>query len=241
MYRPRKLIAALTLTVATLATAACSDSPVDPAAKGSLQPNQAHYLIATTSTSTVVLYPQFDNVYVSTEGHRITIPAYSVCDPVTSGYGPSYWDRSCTPATLPIVFTITTTYKADGSSAIAIKPDVRFVPGKTVMAYLKDSVGARTPSSYIAYCTLATGCYDEGKYDSSMLTYHDPANGIVYRRLKHFSGYNVIFGAGCDTSIDPNCDGSSSGLMIDADTPSDPTTTTSLASGYITTTGRAKE
>jgi hypothetical protein len=234
--RYSRYLATAALAVGAIALAACSDSTTEPnhgASATTLRPDGAHYTIASTSVTTATLYPWYDNVYVSVEGHRIVIPAYSICAVGTSGYGPGYWDQPCSPQTAPVVFTITTTTDANGSSRVTVQPDVRFAPGKTVMAYLKDSVGARTPGSYIAYCTLLGGCVDEGKTDASMKTYQDPTNGIIYRRLKHFSGYNVVFGvSGCDSS-DPSC--SSSAGMNKGKMPTNNAAT--LKSGYITTVG----
>jgi hypothetical protein len=219
--RFRRHLSTAALAVVAFGLAACSDSPVDPASStNALKPEGAHLTLASTSVTTATLYPQYDNVYVSVEGHRIVIPAYSICQVGVSGYGPGFWDRSCTPQTNPITFTITTTVDTDGSSRVRVQPDVRFVPGKTVMAYFKDAKGSMTAGSYIAYC-FANGCIDEGKIDASMTTYRDPSQGIIYRRLKHFSGYNVVFGFG----------GGSEGSLLRALPPS------FLKSGYITTVG----
>ncbi|AHG90237.1 hypothetical protein J421_2700 [Gemmatirosa kalamazoonensis] len=193
----------LTAAVAAVAVtlAACSDSSVssvEPSANA-LKPSGVRMTIASTSVTTATLFPQYDNVYVSVEGHRIVIPAYSICAVGVSGYGPGYWNAPCAPQTAPITFVITTSVNTDGSSRVTVQPDVRFAPGKTVMAYMKDAVGARTAGSFIAYCNLL-GCVDEGQTDPQMTTYRDASQGIIYRRLKHFSGYNVVFGFGDDGS-----------------------------------------
>jgi hypothetical protein len=219
----RRHLTTAAFAAVALTLAACSDAPVDPASKAStLTPEGAHLTIASTSVTTAVLYPQYDNVYVSVEGHRIVIPAYSICQVGVSGYGPGYWDAPCAPQTAPVVFTIVTTTDTDGSSSVKVQPDVRFAPGKTVMAYFKDPKGSVTPGSFIAYCTLL-GCSDEGKKDAAMTTYRDPSQGIIYRRLKHFSGYNVVFGFGDDS-------GMSSSLNVAKLPPN-------FLSGYITTVG----
>jgi hypothetical protein len=220
--RIARQLATATLAALAFTLAACSDSPVDPASS-TLKPEGAHLTLASTSVTTATLYPQYDNVYVSVEGHRIVIPAYSICQVGVSGYGPGFWDKSCTPQTSPIVFTITTSVDTDGSSRVTVKPDVRFVPSKTVMAYFKDAKGSVTPGSFISYCTLL-GCVDEGKTDAAMTTYRDPSQGIIYRRLKHFSGYNVVFGFGDDSGI-------TSSLNVAKLPPN------FLKSGYITTVG----
>ena len=224
IFRIRRHLTTAAFAAVAFTLAACSDSPVDPASSAkALKPEGAHLTLASTSVTTATLYPQYDNVYVSVEGHRIVIPAYSICQVGVSGYGPGYWDAPCTPETSPILFTITTSVDTDGSSRVTVKPDVRFVPSKTVMAYFKDAKGAVTPGSFISYCTLL-GCVDEGKTDAAMATYRDPSQGIIYRRLKHFSGYNVVFGFGDDSGI-------SSSMNVAPLTPN------FLRSGYITTVG----
>jgi hypothetical protein len=214
MYKRPSLTLAV-LSVATIALAACQDnSPVSAApstpvaASSALRPSSKgpHLTIATTSVTTAVLYPTYDNVYVSTEGHRIIIPANSVCNPLTSGYGAGTWDLPCQTATAPIVFTIKSTTDANGRPRIDIFPDVRFSPSKTVYAEFVDQVAADKFNSSILYCpTLGTGCIDESKTDPSLRTYKSPSTGKVYRRLKHFSGYHVIFGSSCVVGSDPDC------------------------------------
>jgi hypothetical protein len=141
--------------------------------------------------------------------------------PGISGYGPGTWDRACTTATSPIVFTITSTIE-DGRPKITVRPDVRFSPSKTVTASFADPVAAKAYGALINYCpTLGLPCIDESLTDPSLKTYTDPATGRVSRRLKHFSGYTVVFGA----------DGGES------EWGQDRASLAARASGYITTTG----
>jgi hypothetical protein len=163
--------------------------------------------------TTAVLYPWVDNVYVSAEGHRIVIPAYSVCNPVTSGYGPGTWDRWCSPATSPVVFTITSWTDSNGRPRIDVLPDVRFSPSKTVYAEFADAAAASAFNASIMYCpTGSLTCIDESKTDPTLRTYTSPSTGKVYRRIKHFSGYNVILGLNCDEAEDPSaCEGGEGG------------------------------
>lgn len=223
----RSLTTVACVAVALLASA-CSDTVTDPS-PNALRPDGPHMTIASTSITTAVLYPTYDNVYVSVEGHRIVIPANSVCNPLTSGYGPAFWNAPCQTATAPILFTITTTVNEEGYSRVTVSPDVRFSPTKQVMAYFKDSVASRTPGLVIKYCTLLK-CVDEGLTDASLKTYRDPTAGIIYRRLKHFSGYNVVFGFNC-TEGEP-CDDGNGGMASKA-----AALPLSYFQGYITTTG----
>jgi hypothetical protein len=219
--RIRRHLSVAAIAAVALTLTACQDSAVEPSSSA-LKPSGARFTIATTSVTTATLYPQYENVYVSVEGHRIVIPAYSICQLGVSGYGPGYWNAPCAPQTAPITFVITTSTNTDGSSRVTVSPDVRFAPGKTVTAYIKDAKAAITPGSVIMYCGLLS-CTNEGKTDADMLTYRDPSQGIVYRRLKHFSGYNVVFG------IDGDGSGSSEN-MVKALKPN-------FLSGYITTVG----
>jgi hypothetical protein len=233
-FRPFRSLTTAALSALALA-AACSDPITDPSA--SLRPDAPRLIVATTSTSAVTLYPTYDNVYQSAEGHRIVIPANSVCQPATSGYGAEFWDKPCTTATAPITFTITTSTNASGYSNVSISPDVRFSPAKQVRVYFRDAAAANTPGLVIKYCN-GIRCIDEGETDASQTTYRDPSAGVIHRRLKHFSGYNVVFGRSCDNP-DPetgDCPTSDGGGLT-SKSPISPVTP-SMLSGYITTTAR---
>jgi len=220
--RISKTLPIAALTIATLALAACSDStssPVAPDAASALRPQGPRLTVATSSVTTAWLYPTYDNVYVSAEGHRLTIPANAICQVGTSGYGPSTWDLPCATATQPILFTITSTTDASGNSKITVQPDVRFSPSKTVTASFANQAAANAFNALIKYCPTLGSCIDESLTDASLKTYTDPASGRVFRRIKHFSGYTVIVGAdGGEWSLDRAA-------------------AAARASGYITTTG----
>ena len=225
--RIQKTLPLAALAVAAFAITACQDGASTPASpESSLRPQGPRLTLATTQVTTAVIYPTIDNVYVSSEGHRLSIPAYSICNPGTAGYGPQTWNLPCTPATAPIALTITSTVDASGNPRITVKPDIRFSPSKTVTASFVDQAAANAFNSFIAYCPTVGGCYDESKTDASLKTYTDPATGRVYRRIKHFSGYTVIIGADCE---DPTSCESQPGL--------DRAAFAARASGYITTTG----
>jgi hypothetical protein len=210
------------LAVAALTLAACQDGAAPASPESSLKPSGPRLTLATTAVTTAVLYPTVDNLYVSAEGHRIYIPANSVCQVGVSGYGPGTWDLPCQTATSPIVFTITSTTDEAGRPKITVQPDVRFSPSKTVTASFVDQAAANAFNALIQYCpTLSVTCVDESVSDPSLRTYTDKATGRVSRRLKHFSGYTVVFGS----------DGGDGEWMQDR------SSLAARASGYITTTG----
>jgi hypothetical protein len=242
--RIQKTLPLVAVALAAFAITACQDGRSAPAApESSLRPSGPRLTLATTAVTTAVLYPTVDNVYVSPEGHRLSIPANSVCVPGTSGYGPGTWDLPCQTATAPIVFTITSTTDANGRPRITVQPDVRFSPSKVVTASFVDQTAANAFAALIRYCPTVGTCIDESKTDPSLKTYQDPATGRVYRRLKHFSGYTVVFGVdGCDNPdgcwID---DGSGGGPLGDREAGDATPDAGQQAerSGYITTTGRS--
>jgi hypothetical protein len=91
------------------------------------------------------------------------------------------------------VFTARSWTDAAGRPHLTFSPDVRFVPGKTVTLRLKDKTAAITEGSTIVWCpTGQLTCVDEARTDPTLATFRDPNTFFVYRRLKHFSGYNVV-------------------------------------------------
>ncbi|MFN8581599.1 MAG: hypothetical protein U0163_11565 [Gemmatimonadaceae bacterium] len=125
--------------------------------------------------------------------NKMVIYPWVICDPATSGYGPSYWLIPCTQTTKKINFTFKSWKNAAGRPAVDISPNVRFVPGSMVRVYFHDATLANFSTLYIPYCNSLGVCVNEGATDSFQTTYYAP--GVpgywVYRNLRHFSGYNV--------------------------------------------------
>src|SRR5207253_7504029 len=119
----------------TFGLAACSDTVTDPSSAAALRPSGAHMILATTTVTTALVDPRIDNVYVSETGDRLVIPAYAICS-LTSGYGPQFWNQSCTPASAPILFTITSSIDTFRHAKLTVQPDVRFSPSKAATASL---------------------------------------------------------------------------------------------------------
>ena len=129
-------------------------------------------------------------------GDAIALPAGSVCDPVTTAYGPTEWLKPCTPATARIDFEIKSWVDASGRPHARFSPDVRFDPNseKPVTLYFQDNLLTDFSVVEIPYCNASNVCVNEGLTDAALKTYAAPAKHggyWVFRALRHFSGYNV--------------------------------------------------
>ena len=194
------------LNVAALATlaAACSDSSTAPVRLApDAAPSRASYTVGDTTVGTFDYNPTLAYDIALGGGHKLTVPAGAVCDPATSGYGPSLWDAPCAPLAQPIQFTVRTWRDAAGHPRMVVSPDVRFVPGSNVVLRMKDDAAASAGVGVIVWCpTGALTCVNESLQDAAMLTKSSPSNGFVYRRLKHFSGYNVVVDRSGEEPVD---------------------------------------
>jgi hypothetical protein len=198
---------------------ACADAPTAGPAAASSGPRLAATTTVGDTTFTSFRVEPGDNEKIVFPGtHKLVIPRGAICDPATSGYGPTLWDAPCTPAAAAIDFVAKTWTDAGGHPRIEITPDVRFVPGTVVTMYLKDKQASLDATSNIAWCpTGGAACVDESAADASLQPTRDGANGWISRRVKHFSGYNVVFGFRLEIGLQLN--------------------RAARASGYITTSG----
>lgn len=143
--------------------------------------------------------------------HAVSFPANSICDPATSGYGPEFWDAPCQPLDHAIDFHAEIRAGADGSTWIDFTPAVRFVPSadpnQTVWLLMKANADI-TESNYQAFGLkwMPTGApdliVDESLTDSTLKTYVDLQRDVMFRRVKHFSGY-INTGAVVEADVMP--------------------------------------
>jgi len=202
--RPKLMLAAVALAL----TAACSDAPIAP--RGDAGASAARRPTANGATlSRDAFYGyQFQFTLDPSHGqtlmfgpHKVSFPAYSVCDPTTSGYGVEYWDAPCTPLQAPLTVTATFTLQ-DDHAHIDFQPSLRFVPASAddrdhwVVLTLREYEGLSSNEQYsILWQRPFDGLWvDEGEQDPTMAAWTDPATNSVSRRIKHFSGYNVTAG-----------------------------------------------
>ncbi|MDF1503707.1 hypothetical protein [Roseisolibacter sp. H3M3-2] len=187
----RRALPPLATVAAALLAAACSDAATAPSASPSAGPRRTTAAVDTTY-GTFSYDPSVSYDLSLGGGHRLQIPAGAVCNPATSGYGPTTWDAACAPLAQTLTFSVKTWRDPSGRPRMQVSPDVRFVPGANVVLRMKDDAASASASSAILWCpTGATRCVDESLQDAALLT-RGGGNGFVYRRLKHFSGYTVV-------------------------------------------------
>jgi hypothetical protein len=148
-----------------------------------------------TVTTVFTINPSLSASYSIGNGHSLYVRANGVCK-LTSAYGLGAWDLPCVPINLPVLVTAKTWFDPGMHPQVEFSPALRFVPvtgAASAVLYLKDKPASQVPSSVIMYC-FEKGCMDEGATDPAQATMRDPQLGFVYRRIKHFSGYQVSTG-----------------------------------------------
>jgi hypothetical protein len=198
MRRPslRHLPAAALLALA----AACADEPAGPAPMGVPEAAPLADVVIETMTkdSTSASFTLTPSGGVFRMGpHYVYFPANSVCDP-SSSYGVTEWDKPCRPLTAPIRFTAQV-YKSGKAQWVYFTPNIRFVPTTNqsgwVWLYMKVDAGRRglDPSRYSLLWYSAPGAapIDESVTDPTLRTLVWPEESLIFRRIKHFSGYQV--------------------------------------------------
>lgn len=128
---------------------------------------------------------------------HLDIPANAVCDLATSSYGIGTWNDSCAHQTEPFTITAVVRNAATDHPSVEFQPALRFDPASNVNLYLYVTDQATLDNTRIMYYCNETGCMDEAQTDSDLTSNVDVENKVVFRRIKHFSGYVVAeFSAG---------------------------------------------
>ena len=139
-------------------------------------------------------------------GNAIYMTSRSVCKLGQSGYGSGTWTNPCVAdSSDSISITWNTGTTKAGHQRYDFFPAMRFNPnGDDVILVIHDQALANNPNSIIYYCDDNGVCVDESKTDPSLKTYQDPSRGIIWRKIRHFSGY-VGSSGDCDPTVDPTC------------------------------------
>jgi len=209
---------------------ACRDSAVAPVRSPTALSASASPSLSSSKSNqnrtllgTIELSPNGGTYHVG--DFDILMPAAAVCEPSTTKYGPRHWDEDCAPARRSVTVNVVAR-KLGNRVSVDFEPDLRFRPsaGWVVIqtsAYsdLLQSATVRRQSPQSSYFEnfailyVPTGGRSQinearASGDQSMMTYVDLRTGLVWRRVKHFSGYLVTAGQKCDPNLtggDVNC------------------------------------
>jgi len=189
--------------------AACSDMPttapnetVRPSLDESLDPLDSKTanpdsMVANSESAVLHIDPHVSRTYFFGQ-NWIYFPANAICDPATSGYGPTLWDTPCSPLQTPIDVTVRWNHRG-GHAYAQFSPEIRFAPASArnrlqwVILGLHDHKRIRNTASYqMLYNAPGTTTWvDESKTDPTLKAWLNAPTNTVLQRIKHFSGYMV--------------------------------------------------
>lgn len=194
----------LAMSGVVVASSACSTDATSPLpfaapesagfSKGPSKPQDESNQGSDDDDYVFTINPQRDN-YLTFGEHSLWLPARSLCDPATSGYGMGTWDLPCSPLTTSITITAKVRSASGGLPRVDFEPAIRFNPDRA--AYLTLSVKGKkakeAAAMRILYCATSASkeCVDEALTDPTLETVLNRPMKMVYRRIKHFSGYLV--------------------------------------------------
>jgi hypothetical protein len=211
-----------------VALAACSDAATGPsttkvrntvaADRPSLDINSSsRFWGLRTATFTLT---SAGGTYKIGDFYTLIVPANGVCS-LSSSYGPGTWDSPCTTLASGESITVTATYgiTANGPS-VDFSPALRFNPGAqtTLSTSLYSNVLTSASDFFASHpsalrffgmyyeASLGSSVVTDAAIDPSLVTHVNLGTGLVWRRVKHFSGYTVATGLACDPGPDnPDC------------------------------------
>jgi hypothetical protein len=137
--------------------------------------------------------------YFSMGKHGIKFPRNVICDPAKSSYGPDVWDDDCEVLQEPIRIHAELRQQ-DGREWVDFTPALRFRPSRHhlewVWIYMQTDAALLEDGSLTILWSPAIGVpgIDESLSDPTQRTLVNRGTGHAYRRIKHFSGYNVTAG-----------------------------------------------
>jgi hypothetical protein len=139
--------------------------------------------------------------------HIIYFGANSICNPETSTYGPTEWDAPCEAATEPITITAAVRWHS-GRAWVQFSPSLRFVPSddvtRTVWLYMHSrEAKEQSAADFTLFWSQALGTkgIDESELNPDLATFLWSEYLVAFRKITHFSGYNVHDGYHCPTEL----------------------------------------
>ena len=194
------------LASAIALVAACSDAPTAAptavAATGDLAFAKGGNGKSTVASKVFTVVPG-QPLQVALGNFTLYMQANAVCAQ-NQGYGREFWNQPCVLEKTPVNFTAIWTVK-DGEGSLTFNRDIRFSPSARV--YLSVKATGKWKNTDAILWLEGEGAkahwVDEGTYDRDMRTYRANGGTLLWRRLKHFSGYNI--NPYCDATLDPSC------------------------------------
>lgn len=194
----------------TIAATACGGDAIAPRSDATAE--QAELKITTrrrTATSADITVDSKGGTFFLGV-HAVYFPRKSICA-LNSSYGPTEWDKPCTAATRPVDFHVEIVSKS-GRQWLEFTPAVRFVPTTDPQQYVRLWMWAGFLPSDVTDDKLqilwspeiGVKGIDESLADPTQRTVVNRSTGMVSRRIKHFSAYNVNDRAMCEAT-DTEC------------------------------------
>lgn len=147
--------------------------------------------------------------------YLLIVPPHAVCDPTTSSYGPGTWNDPCHAAgrSVHVHATVST---IDGRDYLDFSPHLRFVPSSdpshwvTIHTFRLAAIGGHGDLRRFAILFSATPGgvpVNEAAADPTLATHVNTRTGAIWRRVEHFTGYNVHTGMvdDCTPGVDDGC------------------------------------
>jgi len=206
----------LAATAAILAAAACGDSTVAPSsASSTLLPTDRapsfDLSLAGNFGSDFTLTSRGGTFSVAGV-YTVNFPANSVCDPATANYSAGQWDAPCATLAAGQSVKVHATLGLSWSGvSVDFQPELRFSPNATVTIatdiyapiivanrnYYAAHPQALGPLAMAYSSTLGGARVADYVTDPTAITHISLMTGRVWRRIKHFSGYNIFTGEQC--------------------------------------------
>jgi hypothetical protein len=211
--------------VALFSIGACSDSTTSLRQATPRAPSASAFDFAATGLALGSTESDFvvsaDGGSFSLGAYTVSFPGNSVCDPTVSTYGATEWDKNCAVLSdgqsIKIHATISLTageLTVDFTPALRFSPSAKVIISTDVFAsfilanqdYFRTHHSALSAFAILYSPGLGSKAVSDFAADRSVTTHVDLNTGIVWRRVKHFSGYSVVSGEACEPSPDnPDC------------------------------------
>jgi hypothetical protein len=208
--KARSTFIRFTLLAASLSLGACAGDSTAPAARTA--PAEASVSAFVPSAAARSLVGVSDGTYqfqidptrdqaIVLGANFLSLPANSICDISQSSYGAGHWDESCSPEHQRVTITAVVKNASSSHPSIDFYPAMRFSPQANVSLYMYIPAAERKDKNTFVmnYCNDAKVCVDESLMDPSLVTQTDRTNSVVFRRIKHFSGY-IVWGLVSDAA-----------------------------------------